>query len=171
MPVDLSGVELSGVERVLVKFYFTNPKLWPEGISLKPRNEEKLEKRHWEAGLKLGLPEGGIGRIRPGRVDTGVHLLEEQNVDLRPIWEELRKFRVVDIHGIRSGFSEKKNVVVVTFASAAAQPEIKGRKEKVVKQVEEIFVKGSIWGFVHIWKNPDRTLTINCVHRVPRQAR
>jgi hypothetical protein len=156
-------------QKVLVKFYFTNRKLLPNGIFLKPRWEKELEIRHWEEGKKLGLPAGGAGRVRNHHVDTGQHQ-QFENVDLCPIWEELKqKYIVTDIHAYLQEHSDgmKKPVVVVTF-TREGKP-LSGRLKQVFMETEKTFVHGSTWGRVHHWTNPNGVITINCLRRQPWQ--
>lgn len=154
---------------MLVKFYFTNRKLLPPGIILKPRREE-LEIKHWREGKQLGLPAGGAGRVRNHHVDTGEHK-EFREVDLLPIWEYLKKgYTVTNIHAYLQEHSDgmKKAVVVITF-STQGKSFLSGRQKQVFAQIEQTFVQASTWGIVHHWTNPNGIITINCLRRQPRQ--
>jgi hypothetical protein len=153
---------------VLVKFYFTNIRLLPRGILLKPRREEDLEKKHRREGEQLGIPRGGLSLTRPGRVDTGRHE-EYKNVDIFPLWKKLKESHVItDVHCFFQKRSEgmKKFVVVVNLVPRGKV--VAGRKMVVVEELENNLIRGSIWGIVHIWTNPNGVLTVNCLQRQPR---
>lgn len=155
-------------EKILVKFHFTNQNIIPSGIRLVPRIEESIETKHLAEGQRQGLPNAGWEAKRPDRVDTGKHQ-EFRNVDVASTWEQLKKdYQITDAHCFSQERSTgmKKPVIVVTFSKNQAT-NIKP-KESLIQAIETTFVKGSTWGVVHHWINPNDTTTINCLQRQPK---
>lgn len=156
-------------KQILVKFYFTNHKLLPTGIILKPRREAGIEAKHWMEGKKLGMPQGGLGTERRDRVDTGKSQ-QFTNVGLSLLWKRLMaQYVPTDIHAFFQEQSNgmKKPVVVVTFSEAGEKDK---RIMRLIEQIEANFINHGTWGTVHYWQNPPgKPNTLNCMHRQPRQ--
>lgn len=151
-------------KKILVKFYFTNRKLIPSGIHLKPRHENEIELKHLKSG---GLKS--METFRKGRVDTAKKHEKLENVNISNCWNELerKKFKITNIHLFFQQRSNgmKKPVVVVTFEN---NPKNSYRaKKSVLKQIENNFVHHGSWGIIHYWENPNRINTVNCLKRQP----
>ncbi len=155
-------------KKILVKFYFTNKKLIPSGISLKPRYEKELELKH--------LKQGGIKSMeafRKGRVDTAKKHQKLVDVNISAFWNELleRKFEISNIHLF---FQERSNgmmkpVVVVTFENNPKPKNNYRVKKTILEQIQKNFVSHGSWGVIHYWENPNRINTVNCLKRQPLQ--
>jgi len=173
--VDISGetleIPIEG-KKVLVKFYFTNMKLIPQGLRLVKRHEEAIETKRLMEGKKLGLPNYGYETIRPGRVDTGAQQYRKfQNVDFASTWEQLRKqYTTIDAHCFLQEQSTgmKKPVVIVNFAKSKDFPGQIPPKASLIAAIEQNLVHGSTWGVVHHYTNPNGVITINCLQRQPK---
>jgi len=158
-------------EKILVKFYFTNRKLIPKGISLKERHEDLIEIKH----LKQHLKQGGIEsmeKYRKGRVDTAKKHREITNVDIRNVWNKLtRSFKATNAHIFYQKRSNgmKKPVVVITFEKSPKNNY--GPKKNVIEQIERNFVTHGTWGIVHYWQNLNQTDTVNCLKRQPSPSK
>ncbi|XOB40527.1 MAG: hypothetical protein ACKKMR_00745 [Candidatus Nealsonbacteria bacterium] len=156
-----------GAKKILVKFFFTNRKLIPKGISLKERHENQIETKH----LKQGGVEA-MERYRRGRVDTAKKHQQIENVDIRNFWKKIsEKFGTTNTHIFYQKRSNgmKKPVVVITFEK---NPENSRRAKKpVIEQIVKNFVKHGTWGIVHYWQNPNGTDTVNCLKRQPSPSK
>ena len=109
--------------KVLVKFSFTNRAHIPEGILEKQRqNNATMDHQHALAAITAGQHQlAQPSRIRPGRVDTGEHFIDNiQNIHVGCLVRGLASanFGVTDIHWFYKrgeGGSSDKYVVVVTL--------------------------------------------------------
>lgn len=141
-------------EKVLVKFQVTNPKLLA-GIPPKKRNEEAIQAKRAASGFEN---QG----VRKGVVDTGNHR-EYQNVSVSKLINTLRRntHPLTDLHYFIKGEGyNKKYVVVATFDHGTP---VNGT---AIDNLVE-----SAWGHCHVWFNPNDTITVNCLHRMPAEQR
>lgn len=146
---------------IIVKFFFTNQARLPAGI------EEK--KRKTDAALDFARNVtakdkeiGAYGRIRDGRVDTGMQVANNlpmaQPAMLRRGLAS-QGYRLVDAHWFKKEEQGKttKFVVVLSFKQGAEESIELGRKtEDAIRKLAN-----TLW-FCHIWKNQSN-FTINFV--------
>jgi len=164
--------EMPEITKVLVKLFFTNAKLIPDGIRMIPRREGKIETKHGMEAKKLGIPKGAQ---RKGRYDTGKDE-ELHDVDLAPRWKQLKdNFQITDIHCfLRAGnMYTEKPVIVVNFTEDVKEFPGDNKasvKKSLIEVIEKNFVHGSKWGVVHQQINPNGIQTLNCSVRKPIQS-
>jgi hypothetical protein len=160
--------------KLVVKFYFTNHKLVPANVRLVLRREDALETKHLQQGQQLGLQDGGYEAERRDRVDTGRH--EQINeVDLFDFWETAKKnFQIVDVHIFwqsQQGTGMKKPVLTITFVPEGSGQQPDKKIPDLIEQIEKNFIRNVTWGIVHLWTNPNGTVTLNCLRRQPQTQR
>lgn len=183
-------VELLGErapDRVIVKFFFTNPKHIPPGIPEKGQDPNWLRdaaNATW-ASLHGLANESQVGRVRPGRVDTGQHILDNlPDVQLGLLRRGLNKsdYVLTDVHWFRAKAKkpggQAKFVVCLTFCDIIVLANTEAgsqRYKELMKQFTQEFPRPltealralakTTWQFCHVWLNPDGTSTINLVGR------
>ncbi|MDD5110030.1 MAG: hypothetical protein PHI63_02330 [Patescibacteria group bacterium] len=160
----------------IVKFYFTNPSQIPPGIPQKDRLENsELDAYHAAMMGLLGQEAlGTLGRLREGRVDTGICVI--QNLPAVQVGVLRRGFannelRLIDAHWFRLEPREPgrkpKFVVNLTFAQVrhadVVLPELPRKTVEALRALAN-----TTWAFCHVWDNsPIPVATVNCVGRQP----
>jgi hypothetical protein len=143
---------------VIVKFQVTNPNLLGN-IPLRVRDEEAIIAKRADSGFQNQ-------NVRKDVIDTGNHR-EYQNVSVSKIIDSMRRDSrpLSDLHyfvkkddGKSFG---KKYVVVATFAIGGTK--VNG------KALEDLIESG--WKHCHVWFNPDGSITVNNLHRIPADQR
>ena len=160
---------------VIVKFLFTNPKWIPAGIPFVSRGTNNLEDNaHFRKavemfGAKAGQKLGAIGRVREGRVDTGIHIADNiqlsQPAMLRSGLANIG-MPLVDSHyfPLKSEDPKKSDkwVVCLSFCVSQERIELPGPTVQAMRELAK-----TTWQWTHVWANPDGKVTINVGGRLP----
>ncbi len=162
------GTEAAAVA-VLVKFAFTNGKWIPSEIEEKDRRSDaEMDAYHAELAKSIDKPElGQIGRLRPGRVDTGKATLDNIQVAHAGM---IRKGLVsIDYHltELHKFYHQEKNkwFVVAAFnpvKPGSSVPKLSARARDALQKLAEM-----CWQYMHVWENPNGVVTVNFVGRMP----
>ncbi len=176
--VETRGVDLNTVEAVLVKMYFTNREHVPAGIPTVYVCDKRIkqnDRHHALVAIDAGHAElATIGRVRAGRVDTGVQTVKNLSlVHLGLIRRGLTNvsFQLREISSYRDDRKEKF-VVVLAFVKGDLYEEAHATTEEreahkllhssaVVQAIRDLANK--TWGHCHVWDNnlTHKTATIN----------
>ena len=150
----------------LMKFFFTNQKHIPPGIPLIERwGNETVDLGHAVEGAILGVNRVGIGRVRSGRVDTGLQVisnLPEVRASMLESGLTENGLSLVNLHWFvkpadRSGGD--KYVVCATFHSGKPME----LTEPTARALHEL--AAITWGYCHVWQNPNGVDSINLLLR------
>lgn len=158
------------VERVLVKFNFSNRNRIPKWIPEIDRSSDReVDAIHQMEARKQGQGTlAQVGRIRRGRVDTGVEAIKSTG--------SVHQVALLRRGLVNNGFGfahahwfERKNkanrkifVVVMAFEPGRESPNL---SRDTVEDLRTLANLG--WKECYGWDNPDGTVTINCVSLVP----
>lgn len=195
VPVSAPSIDLGSVDKVLIKFQFTNGERVPEGIYRFTTSEQLMDKRHAQRAQQGGYGQlAQVGRVRAGRVDTGICLtphgtginyvqaglvrrgLTNVQFPLRQChskWYPDKKY-----HGSNNKefLGNGKDVVTLGFQQGEFYDPAIGDKDPNWKNQHEQLNRSSTteairalaritWGICHIWFNPnERSATINLSH-------
>jgi len=158
----------SAPNRVLVKFHFTNKKHVPAGIRWIDRpTDQTVDDVHAQQAVAAGLfDQGTVGRVRPGRVDTGRHVVDNcPDVQLAVLRRGLTNvgFRLEDVHAfekLADPRNKPKVIVVLTFVRNDNGVELTRPTLEALRGLGR-----STWQYCHVWDNPNGVVTINLVGR------
>jgi hypothetical protein len=172
----------TGTAVLLVKFFFTNSTLVPQGLRMVDPDGVhgttlKLgrDRVHAIMARKSGAAElGEVGRVRDGRVDTGNNMLKEDGtrISVAKLMSEIQAagFKLLDAHYIvqtkvKNGRQTTKYVVVLSFGIGEA---IK-LGHTTLEGIQGL--AATTWGNVHGWDNSatEGVNTLNLVGRLPDQ--
>lgn len=157
----------------LVKFFFTNERHLPKGIPQRDRPpDEEIDRFHAiQAILQDRADQSRVGRKRPGRVDTGEHVIDNLgDVQVATIRTGFANngYLLVDVHCFYHR-QKKKNVVCLNFKridNTASLPELPSWVTKAMRELAR-----TTWRYCHVWNNPpqeegrDALATINLTGR------
>jgi len=181
---------LTGIEQIMLKFYFTNEALVPTGVRLENRDEAAINSGHVERAAKSVAGPGAatLGRVRFGHRDNGNHWADNSpnvcgGVCAHPTIVGAG-YNLADIHYYHQKPRQKpggapafgKWVVVLTYDADAEKNILKNPSSLeegpereaatlLASQLERL-MKFS-WGYLHGWNNADGgspTITLNFNH-------
>jgi hypothetical protein len=168
----------NGVQIILVKFSFKNPALIPAGIPQVDRQPSyQLDVARQLAAFNDGQDKlAREGRVRKGRVDTGVQVIQLE----RPVHAGFlrrgianRGFRMTHLHYFKQTPDPKKDprgqqepmyVVVACFVRHHDAPKPEAAHVAALRELAAM-----TWNKCFVWDNPNRLATINFVGRAPNQ--
>lgn len=172
----LNGVSLDSVQTVLVKFFFSNQRHIPQGIKVgKLTDFHNQDDNHAiNASLQGRIDLAEVGRVRPGRVDTGENVVKDlQRVQLGVIRRGLTNAGF-QLSQVNSFYHEHKRkfVVVLGFTKGgyyeeAAATEEERRSHAILNSPETVEALRALgrttWQWCHVWDNSEvsQTATIN----------
>ncbi|MEK7641407.1 MAG: hypothetical protein AAB365_00250 [Patescibacteria group bacterium] len=159
---------------VLAKFYFTNPKHIPPGIPEVTRAESTaIDAAHIRFAYEI--KQGQLaqpGRVREGRVDTGVQFINNlHNVHggclVRGLCNANIGYFVTHCHWFRlkSDTPQKsdKYVVVLCFSTDSEKKLETGRATLEARRA----LASTCWQWLHAYTNPNGVITLNFGGRMP----
>jgi hypothetical protein len=180
---------LSKVDTVLVKFFFTNPRLIPEGIrrdrKVSSMKQEQIDFGNGSVAEAVGRKDlAQVGRIRENRVDTGRQVVNNlQLVQLGILRRGLAnsQYQLRTVHTFFKPYtatSSSKHVVVLVFKKggyyeeATATPQEREahkllNSSEIVDSIREL--ARTTWQWCHVWDNSETkpTVTVNVGGRLP----
>ncbi len=182
------SVAVNSIKTVMVKFFFTNPAHIPVRLarakSLRPKLATDSDTFNAIVATGQGRPElAEVGRVRPGRVDTGVQVVDNlQFVQLGLIRRGLTNVGF-QLHDAYSFFipHKRKHVVVLVFEKGYYEEATATDEEKRIHNllnsrdvVEALRALGrTTWQWCHVWDNREirQTATINVGGKLPDEER
>jgi hypothetical protein len=167
---------------VMVKWTITNPSLLHADLRQQDRASDKdVDVRHQLDAIRSNFEDAmtktSVGRVRAGRVDTGEELIRANNTAVAGnVIDDLAEagFVMVDAHYyMRPGkppHGKDKYTIVCVFArqnaaGSAKAVELSGELMEWLWSVAETTFQN-----LHVWGNPDGTMTWNFGGRSPDQA-
>lgn len=159
-------------DRVLVKYFFTNERHIPAGIPEKGRaSDEEMDQRHAVFAIVKGMVDkASVGRIRPGRVDTGQHIFDKlENVQVATLRRGFTNagYVLVDAHWFwnppKGQGQQSKAVVCLTFGRVDDVSQVPDLPRRTLEALREL--ARTTWQFCHVWNNPNGVATVNLVGR------
>ncbi len=165
----------SNIMKITVKFAFTNSAHVPASIKISNRPPDKVvDKAHADVAKATGLSDlGNKGRHRQGRVDTGIPVIQNlQNVAVHSLIPQLLTmgFNPGDVYAYVK--EDRRPGKHTKWYACLELQRIGNDSQKVpAKEDQDEAVKGilklmnSAWGYLHVWHNPDGTVTINLLHK------
>lgn len=173
--VDISRApSCNEINTIYVKLSVKSESFVPAGIRHRPRTSDKqVDRNHADKAEDMGQSElAKVGRERPGRVDTGEHVIDNmQNVQVATVrralanngWylQEAYTYTKRPPTGgtYRKGSRRPTETYVVVLQYKRHDPSIHLEHELQ----EDLRELGRItWQYLHVWRNPDGTLTVNC---------
>lgn len=162
------GLELRGQD-LLYKFFVGNRNAVPEGIrEIGRESDRKVDQRHAQAAVAEGNARGAVeGLVRPGRVDTGVAVYQQEQAthvaSVRSLLA-LRGYKVVDCHYyVKPGYGRNPRDTAVIVLSLSQQGEAKELSKEILSGLRKL-ARENRWT-THVWDNGERPSTINFTSR------
>lgn len=163
------GLELRG-QSLLYKFFIGNRNSVPAGIrEISRESDRKVDQRHAGEAVAEGNARGAIeGLVRPGRVDTGVAIYQnEQATHIASVRSllALRGYRVVDCHYyVKPGFGRNPRDTAVIVLSLSQRGEGIELSKETLSGLRKL-ARENRWT-THVWDNgSERPSTINFTSR------
>ena len=174
--VEMNALSLGDVDgapdRVLVKFFFTNPKHIPTGIPERGRDTDAaMDTAHAMWAKVHEMAElAKQGRIRPGRVDTGTQVIKNlPDVQVATLRRGFANSGYVlssahwYVNPAKEQGKQPKAVVCLTFSRVAHVNEVPDLPRKTLDALREL--AKTTWQFCHVYNNPDGCATVNLMGR------
>jgi hypothetical protein len=133
----------------------------------RPETSE-MDRKHLAGAYKAGHGQlAHLGRVREGRVDTGVHVVDNlkmSHAGFVRVGLSRIGYKLVDAHFFhqrtnRPGVSDKW-VVCLTYGTNGDRPALNGRFTRDIRQLAS-----TTWQWCHVWDNPPkdgrRVITVN----------
>ncbi len=163
----------STVKAVVVKFLFTNRNQIPLDIPEQVRlSDAQMDELHRKQAVESGQVSLAYkGRVRPGRVDTGIHFIDnEHQMQVGLLRRGLASvgYHLTEAHwylkvGNPGKDTSDKFVVVLKFSATAGESvDISRRCVEGLRALAN-----TTWGWCHGWSNPDGVVTLNMGGRQP----
>ena len=156
------------VKEVRLKFNFTNLNRVPQGIKERPRHLDKfIDRQHAQGATQHGKAElGEIGRLRPGRVDTGNQVVNNlPNVQVALIRKGLAATGLLLADAYYQNHRQQgradKWVVNLVFRTSDQVEQIKPLDRAALDGARAL--ANTTWSYCHVFANPDGTATVNMV--------
>jgi hypothetical protein len=163
-----TAIELSEKDRILVKYSFANPSRIPAGIRQVPRNADmEQDKIHATWAVQHGQAElAEVGRIREGRVDTGVQAVN--NAQMLQV-ATLRRALFNNGFGLADCYWQEREkqgggiicLVVLEFqriSTGMVTPPLPRQTVEALRVLANTPAR-----YCHVWSNPDDSITVNCI--------
>lgn len=159
----------------LIKFNFTNRHRIPRWVPYSRRASDKVIDASRSMAMKNGHGIEGfqlaqVGRVREGRVDTGVNAKPQNYVKMDQIDPTMRELGNVmtDIHWFRHRREGKVDKLVLVLVYGKGKPFRLYRREAEDLQ----FFQESTWQHCHVWVNPEAdNITVNLTSLTDMPAR
>ena len=171
-PIVLDPWACAKHKAVLIKMSVKDKALIPLAIERRRReSDQDVDKRHAEQAAAIGKAElGEVGRERVGRVDTGVHAID----NLGPVQVALlvkglasNGYHLTDAHcftkvkryaGSPELKSDRTHVIVLVFTYSEDRVELLPELSEALLELRK-----RIWQYVHVWDNAEThgTVTVN----------
>lgn len=162
------GLYLRSLKSVLVKFMVKDRSLVPAGLRDVSRPSDKvMDKIHAEEVVKAGEPRLAMeGRVRPGRVDTGKPIYQnEEHVRAGFIRQGLvnNGLRLTDAHFFvkRAGKGGDQYVIVLSYNRSWGDLPV--LSEETLEGIRRLVREFNYTA--HVWDNPGGNATVNFTAR------
>lgn len=159
------------LRKVLVKFFFTNPKHIPFGIPEQSREtDQKMDLFHASVAAALGKVElGEVGRVREGRVDTGRPAVQNAQLVQAALLRRGLTNVSFGLYACHWFFQERKGKYAVVLAFGWARDIIQCPPE-VTEALRELGRTTWQWCWVYDNKGTFDSVTINFGGRCVRET-
>ena len=173
------GDEQTAAAVLLVKFSFTNSALIPSGLRMTDPDGTRSttlrlgrDRVHALKARKKGLAElAAVGRVREGKIDTGVAMFKEEKsrISVELLMGELQRagFSLLDAHYFPQSRPGKVLKYIVVLSFGIGMPAQMSRN--TIHGIEAL--ASTTWENLHGWDNSatEGVNTLNLVGRLPDQ--